>query len=100
MTTAEPSRLQSGIEGDAKLMETVKNILNDPSALREEFDRRQAQMQQPDDRSNRRRELRSEIKGLVKRLDRFLDLYGDGKLDRETLDSKVDEARKRRQAVE
>ena len=57
-------------------------------------------MQQPDERSSRRKDLVREIKRLSERLDKFLDLYGDGRIDRNALDRKVDEASKRRLAVD
>jgi len=82
------------------IWETVKSLLKDPDALREEFDRRQTHKQQPDERFDRRKELLGEMKRLSGRLDRFLDLYGDDKLDRDSLDRKVDETSKRRLAVE
>ena len=57
-------------------------------------------MYQPDERSARGKELLGEIQRLTSRLDRFLDLYGENKMDRDALERKVDEARKRRQSVE
>ena len=82
------------------IWDTVKTLLKDPDALRREFDRRQTQMQQPDERSSRRKDLVREIKRLSERLDKFLDLYGDGRIDRNALDRKVDEASKRRLPVD
>ena len=82
------------------IWDTVRTFLKDPDALLVALARWQTPMQQPDERSSRRRELLGEIKWLAKRLIRYLDLCRDGKLDRDTLDSKVDEAGKRRQAVE
>ena len=81
------------------IWDTVKNILKDPDALGEEFVRRQSKMQQPDERSARRGELLGELKRLSSRENRLLDLYADGEFDKDTLNDKVHEARKRCQSV-
>ena len=82
------------------IWDTVVGVINDPEILLEEFTRRQTQQHRPDYRNDLRRKLQQEARQLEEKIDRFLDLYGDGNLDKDALDGKIDQVTKRRMAIE
>jgi site-specific DNA recombinase len=81
------------------IWETVSEVFDDPNLLREEFHRRNSR-QPLDATDSHRDDLLAEQTQLKKKIDRFLDLYGNGKFDVEALNNKVDQANLRLTTVE
>ncbi|MFQ6029159.1 MAG: recombinase family protein, partial [Dehalococcoidia bacterium] len=78
--------------------EVVAGLVQEPDKLELEYQSRQVLTEQDSSEQERKR-LNAELKRLAKASDRFLDLYGDERFDREQLDNKLYENASQRNVI-